>query len=299
MQKTSLPATLITSGLLVVTLAGCIAPVPRVDIDPPQFAPGETYDPTIAVRYYPRGSSLVRDLARPIPDYRSWPRERMRRDLRRFTEAGVDVVLINVEIDRLEDWGLDAYEVFLSLAATTGRQSPKLAFVMEARDYQEDDVLRFLNWAVNTGVVRSPVWWRAGVNPIIVLGEGLKRCYERHPAFTFRRAHSGSRQWDFTIRSYRDMRLSPDGTQATVAGGMATRTNGTRWTISRRNGRTIRYQMWAAVALRPEVIVVNSWNDFRRGSFVEPNSLDQERALSDLKREIARIRSYKGVTSQQ
>jgi hypothetical protein len=38
----------------------------------------------------------------------------------------------------------------------------------------------------------------------------------------------------------------------------------------------------AARAIGPAWVVVASWNDFATGSFVEPNSLDQEQVLERL-----------------
>ena len=55
------------------------------------------------------------------------------------------------------------------------------------------------------------------------------------------------------------------------------------WTIRRRNGAPLKRQLDQARLLDAKVLLLDSWNDYSRGSFVENNSLDQDALLKILK----------------
>jgi len=55
-----------------------------------------------------------------------------------------------------------------------------------------------------------------------------------------------------------------------------------RWAVPRREGKTLVEALSAARAVTPAWVVVGSWNDYASGSFVEPNSLDQESVVERL-----------------
>ena len=63
------------------------------------------------------------------------------------------------------------------------------------------------------------------------------------------------------------------------------------WYLDRADGKTLRNRIRAAVALKPKIICVASWNDFWEGHFIEPNSLDGNKLSDVLTEEIAAVKA--------
>ncbi len=80
-------------------------------------------------------------------------------------------------------------------------------------------------------------------------------------------------------------RVDPDRAAIRIYGGLLRGESGaehTGWLVPRRKGKQLRTALEIALQLQPKQIVIESWNNFQDGSFIQPNSLDGDVASEAL-----------------
>lgn len=255
-------------------IAGCAAP--RV---PPEVP--TAYDPVLGILYYPFSSADKPTVARAQPDRSGWTSGSMDMDLRRMGKAKIDVVFVVLNAADTERFQVERVDHFVRLAAGLGQNAPRVAVWIRGEEGSAPSRVRSLiSMLVQSGAPTSPGWFRPNNRPLLVL-QNCGSTVSRHPAFSFRRAGSNATTWAAPEGPRRRATFGDNGRQALVSAGYwdaETR----EWIVKRNRGLTFREQLWEAVAKQPETIVLSSWNDFHRGDFLAPNTLDGEKPYQRL-----------------
>ena len=253
---------------------------------------------SVALCYYPYGSGLVRSLATPVPDYEGWTDERMQRDIGRMVSAGVDVVLLQLDLSGGgEEFRLERYRRFLEVVDQEAGDA-KLTAVFWLNSVSTSALTEFVRWHVRRGVGALGSHYRVKGQPVVMLGHGVAASPVRHPALGLRKADVPDADWSLGPDRGERVWVRADGRVAVLRPGLApadgSRTKDKRWPLPRRNGRPLWEALTSLASLEGELparIVVRSWNDFSSGDFVEPNSLDGKRMLRSLTEGIERLRA--------
>ncbi len=257
-------------------------------------------DSVFMLVYHPYGPGLVRETNAPLPDYEGWTDNRMERDFSRMSDAGVDVVLVEVEVSTLHDAvRRQRYARLLELRAQNPGW-PDIAFFMvlpHDADSGRPWSLEIPGWLLDLRLAWRPGVYRIDNRPLIVLANfGFRRI--RHPAFFFIGAgdspHSRN-DWIWRPTNRDPVSVSRDGEQVWVskispADDLA---GGLRGVFRRRedDGDAVVGALRQAAALEPKYFVINSWNNFADASYLEPSRDKGYSASRALRREIARLRS--------
>jgi len=270
------------AALLVFGGIGCqtMTPLPARHGPPPQ----------IVLSYYPYGPALERELAQPHPNYHGWTDERMLRDLDRFEQLPIDLLLLAVDTIQLKmPFFQQRYEQFFALLARENVGFKVALWVYATPTPANDELNTVIDWLVRS-VASSAHYARRDGRALLVLAPELS-------ASPIELAHPGIRLWrtaganaalPWQLRDTAALQNIESLRQAVVCGGYYA---AGRWQIERRNGRNIRDQLVAALHLQPQLLGIASWNNFADGSFIEPNSLDNDRAFSELKRLLAELKT--------
>lgn len=250
--------------------------------------------PRYAMLYYPYGPALERGLTKPVPDYSGWPEERMIRDMQRLKRAGVQVVITAVDFEKTADsYRQDQYELFIELL---GKHAdwPRLAYWITSPGERLSGATRqqLTQWLLVQTARYPEAHFKLEGRPLAVLAPDIKRWPFPHPAITFRMTERYHKQWVWTPPAASPVKLGPNREQCVVFGGWRARGNRSdrEWILPRAKGHTLQRGLRKAVPLWTSLICVDSWNDYRNGSFVEPNELDGWKLYSTLQEEIKFLR---------
>ena len=299
---TGLVAVSVVTVLVGAGVVGCVGaqgpgPAPAVlyGVDAP---------PLFMVLYYPFGPALDREVAAPIPDYRGWTDDRMEKDLDRMRAAGIDVVLLGVEEpDILLAARRKRLRRMVEFAERARSRGPLVGFFLdvggEAAGDAEEAVAAFVAWHVRDGIGTSAGHFRLDGRPLVVFGPDAGAFGSAHPGLRVVHTSGAGAQWAWDrTPGAGGVAISRDGGQAVVygrrGGAAAGGDSGGAWALAREHGEALRAGLWAAFRETPHFVCISSWNNFRAGDFVEPNSLDGRFALDVLKQEISRVRAAVG-----
>jgi hypothetical protein len=232
-------------------------------------------EPRLAFVYHPYGPSLKRELAAPHPDYQGWTDMRMRLDTQRMRRAGADLALVVLDPTELlaQPERQERYQRFLAFAAQAG-----LPVVWYLPPGSGAHLGRLTDWLLALSLERSPAYRQVEGRPVVASADAVTWAHpgigvevwawEPHPAWAELPPLAGAQ-----CALARLAVLVEAGRYSSAEG---------RWVLPRREGRPLAEAVSAARAIGPAWVVVASWNDFATGSFVEPNSLDQEQVLERL-----------------
>jgi len=257
----------------VLLLVGCVTGRPK-DAEPPVFA----------IHYYPYTVSLVRTIAKPLPDYREWTMKRREQDIQRLGDLGVDLVIVSIDPVELRDPGrISQYLEFFKQV----QYSPmKAALMVEAHKTPEARLHWFMRWCANT-LPGHPGYYHDNGKPLVVLYDALGDENCTNEALSIRHTVWG-KQWYWGVNREDKPELSRNGEQAMAfAGFLRDGDNPQRgFSLSRDNGSRIKRQVSGALKTGAKFICIASYNDFWEGHFVEPNTFDGSYAYDALQQEI-------------
>lgn len=278
--RTSLGALLTLTFILAST--GCSV-IPRV---PPQLVDADRYDPVVGILYYPFVPPAPKraPVASPVPNREAWTEGRMELDLHRLTQGNPDVVFVVLPLAGTDRFGWERFRHFVELASAMPdivRVAPWVHAPSGGKAYAR----RMLRNLLRPDTLNAPAWFRLDGRPLLVLDGPGRRDLERHPALTFRYAGKGPNEWPPPRGALKAPKFSDDGTYDLVSGGCRDHAANT-WAVERQGGIAFREQFWTAVAKRPRFVVISSWNNFVRGDFLAPNSLDGKSAFDHWVREM-------------
>ncbi len=243
----------------------------------PPLPPGRR--PEFWVEYYPypcwqQQNSI--SYARPVPDYNGWTDIRMERDLERLSAAGFQAVLLFLTPEHLaKATTLERVHRFYDLAAAQLeplRVGIVLSPIANEFTLQLDNVMTFFRqqgFADKTNALKfagtSLLFFDQNVK---LLGQyqgalGYVRFGDYWPA---RSGTAGQVQRGFTWVIAAD-----NGGNAHLLPKYHD-----RWIVPRGRGEQFAAALRQAMLSQAEIICVSSWNNFNRGSFIEPNSLEYD-----------------------
>ena len=270
-------------------LNGCVT-VYQSNATPP--APPAPPIPVWAV-YFPSPEIPPNGTIRPIPAYQGWTNLRMERDLARMAEAKFTAALVvTTHLQLLSDEFLERYRKFAELAEPHSIQVALLvrSLTQPAPAMERGNISQYLS---SKGYLDIPSALRteSGVR-ILLIDEDFV-------------LDAPSPELDQTVCIWQighevpalpsgpldipSMRADANGVlwiRAADNSGCApyNRARPTDdWTIRRRNGAPLKRQLDQARVLNAKLLLLDSWNDYSRGSFVENNTLDQDALLKLLK----------------
>lgn len=273
--------------LLVLLPAGCASLVARgwVKVTPPPALDlGQAGRPVVAVRYFPYGPALARELAAPYPDYDSWSARRMAADLRAMASLGVACIWLEWRPVAAQQPGFAAdLQQFLDLAKAAGGMEVVLVL-----DGNGPEWAAGLDWLGSLGLGSAPAYRREGGLPVVyvqstegepalpaVPGLALRPLTWTQPPELGRLGLPASR-----------LERGLGVVELPLAKGPAAGQR--RWQLARPEQVLDLAARWrTALALRPRCILVQSWNDFADGSFAAPNDRDGETTVKALAGAIA------------
>ncbi len=258
---------------LVAVAAGCV-----------MLDSGSNAGRYVVIHYYPYTFSLVRTIARPTPDYENWDEIRMRLDMERLANLGVDIVMVTVEADRIQDRGRALnYLRFVDRAA---KYPFKVAFMADGRRASLFDIRKFGEWCERNLPNRLGYFHYEG-RPLVEFCRAEAATGYTNSNLTIRRTDGGA-EWTWGPGEKYQPEVSPNGEQIMIYAGLLR--NGDRpelgFSLTRDKGACIRRQFRQAAQTDARFICISSYNDFYEASAVEPNTFDGESVFKVLRGEI-------------
>lgn len=281
---------MIVAAAMVGLMAGCrhTATLPEELAD---LRIGHAGHPQIGLVYYPYGPGEARDLARPHPDFVGWTDQAMRVALNRIRGLGVDMLLVNADIREtpVDPARLERYRQFAAQADSAGQ---RIALYADATGITEAELRAFLNWMAELGWHTSTASWKDEQRPVVVIANGrhleeirqaglvvIHWAWDRPVEF----AAMGELAGTSLDREAGAVRILAADARIEASGEV-------EWRLPRRGGKSLRSAMAGVALLQPRFLVIESWNNYRDGSFIEPNSLDSTRLSDALERAISELK---------
>jgi hypothetical protein len=260
---------------------------------------------TLAVVYDP----VPRDgLYQAIPRTFGWPEERMIRDVDRLAAAHIGLVLARFTPDQLQTEQLrNRFFAFLRVAET---RAPDLrcCILLEPELGKDADTAQIragvedcVAWFVVSGAGKSQAHYQSSDGrPVMALAPSAHAVAVTHPAvcFWYGSADPSTIAEDPSALS----RAVPWGTQAnpvSVASDMAfvrvpappSLEGGLRRARAERL-QALAERLRKALESDPRLMVLDGWNDYSSGTFLEPNSFDRSAVYDLIAVELASIRGF-------
>ena len=275
--------------VFVVILQGCITVYQN------QSKPAVTLPPPLPVWavYLPTPELPAHSTIRPIPAHQGWTNLRMERDLERMAQVKITGVLVVVtHVQLLGDSFHERYRKFAELAEAQGLHVALLltSLTNPAPALDRDNIVQYLQ---EQGLINFPSSLRneAGM-PLLLVADD----------FVLNGLQGNNNQTVCVWQLGHDVPALPSGTldvpsmrpeangmlwiRAADNSGCASVNRGRPtddWMIRRRNGAPLKRQLDQARAVGATLLLLDSWNNYERGSFVENNTLDQDALLKILK----------------
>jgi hypothetical protein len=216
----------------------------------------------LAVMYYPYDVDDER-IASPLPRYAGLTTRRMRIDAAALAKSPFDIVVVRMSSATCRDKERVARcrELVRALA---NRGMPKIVLQLDAESLSAGELNGLLEALLDGGHLDvAPGYLRVGGEPVVLFHSGSGKAVEKD--FVGLKLDYDTRNWH---RIYA-------GSGAVVEGAV-------KW-IDKRSERRLRDRLRHSDGAGAVVILVESWNDYRTGSFVEWNSLDQGSMLETIK----------------
>ena len=236
---------------------------------------GETARPLMSIVYYPYGPAIDRSIASPHPDFSGWSDQRMRMDLRRIHRAGFDQIILRIDLPYLQnDPSTYASRVrhFIDMAhALASSDSPGIVIELDCDQILQMDIdlNSVLRWVESLKLHEAHVYSKLEGLPLIRLrGESTPKKL-KHVGLAI--DDNDRDEVRLIAGKYNRIAMKADS-----------------WLIPRDKGKTAIHEMKRAVQSGTSSIVLESWNDFWSGSFIQPNSLDKDIALERVSRYLRR-----------
>ncbi|MBR6470174.1 MAG: hypothetical protein IKS83_00125 [Victivallales bacterium] len=244
------------------------------------------------VVYLPTPEIPPNGTIRPIPAHQGWTNLRMERDLERMAQAKITAALVMVtHIQLLDESFHERYRKFAELAEIRGIQVALLltSLTSHAPALERSNIALYLS---EQGLTNFPSSLRneTGIPLLVVTADFvLDAPQDEHDQTTciWQLGHDlpalPSGPLDVPAmrpdaRGVLWIRAADNSGCAVVNRGRPT----DDWTIRRREGAALKRQLEQARSVGAKLLLLDSWNNYSRGSFVEPNSNDQNACMSIL-----------------
>jgi hypothetical protein len=224
----------------------------------------------IGTNYYPYTVSLHIGITQPIPDYADWTEERMKRDIKRALNVGIDFLLISIDAwETQNNTRTASYRTFFKMLENSNLYA---CFMHEAHDAEHKDNVYVADW-VCTNFANSSSYLRWKGRMLLVIYDCLADENFDDPRLTIRHT-VWRKEWHWFDPYNSAPVLSKNGEQTIIFPGYCLGGQPEKWLCPRDNGTFYENQWKQALQLNPELILIATWNDFWEGTFIEPNNLD-------------------------
>lgn len=278
--------------LLSLVLTGCLGrdggPTSSPAVDPSR-PPS-----SVAVIYYAYGYSQERALTNPHPDYRGWSDTRMQHDASRLKQAGIKKVYLRLSArDVRDDDKLTRLDRFAEILSGAGGLRLVLLLDCEGMNYAAFET--FLDKFAGLNLQRHGSYLTSAQQPLLLIENAIALKLVSHPAVRIQaKSWSHAPMLQEANKNLLQAKRDLDADEIVIVAGQCSGVGpafDVDWSIKRRDGRTLTAALNAAQRLGPKWIVIDSWNDFRKGSFVEPNAFDGSAVLDALQYSITGVRA--------
>ncbi|MBO7741277.1 MAG: hypothetical protein J6S21_01865 [Victivallales bacterium] len=285
--------------MLALAAAGCTVTAP--DRNPSGNLPAESLAapaPQLWITYlpYPDLEFMAQANVRPVPAYTGWTALRMERDAAMMKYAGIGAVLIKAAPAELADTSFqERCREFGRILHSAG--GPRIALLLHPGanrniTLRRDNLLRYLagigyhGWegilmhrnlpAILVASEISLTGTDPDNAPVRILHEGTD--------FPQRPAGAVTRESTITILDGFTRIRAGEADGSTDFSASAQKNT---WPLPRLNGDALRMQLKMSRSVPAlQTIILDSWNDYRDGSHVEPDTITRTRFVEILNREV-------------
>ena len=232
------------------------------------------------VRYLPETErdAQFRLGVRPVPMDNGWTELRMKRDIERIKASSIDVVMVEATPMQLSDeWFLSRFGRFQEIAEVAG-----VGVVVSLVQAEGENVPlergNLIQYAERVEALGKRGYLSVNGRPALLVDASFNvadpedAASEQVSLLRFGKELPERRDTPLT-----DMLPLPSKYRWIYAGIVVSHSKSSSydtWTIPRRQGASLKRQLKAINDGSCEIVLLDSWNDYARGSFIEPNSMD-------------------------
>ncbi|MBQ6474010.1 MAG: hypothetical protein IJJ33_18620 [Victivallales bacterium] len=222
---------------------------------------------------------------RPLPTYSGWTKERMERDLQRLQENRLNGAVLRLSPQDIADSFKRArLKEFLDISLK--HDCTALLCLTAEHPMQLDlgNTERFLKYQ---GIADHAALYRKGQNVILAFAEGIQLTGRDEAGFEHRLL---GRDWTALPCSSESLNLSAKDDLIWIYTSFHKPSKASwpiqEWMLPRSGFKHFRKTLEKARESSPKIIVISSWNDFYNGSALEKNTLDGEKGLEILRKQL-------------
>ncbi|NQZ68882.1 MAG: hypothetical protein HRT89_12525 [Lentisphaeria bacterium] len=238
--------------------------------------------PLISLVYYPVPIDTKRRLAEPDLKTDSWTVTKMKLDIERFNELGIDV--LKIKLDPFNKMGVNdaALKSFLKLLKE--EKGFKIILSAECRSRDNISIRSFLDWSFSLNIYNHPAYMTCNNKPIVELVNvadpvlKLIGLYIDYKTWHVKHEYSSYPELKFT-------QLSNKKDEIKVVAALRG-----RYTWIKRNPASFQHCFQTLAQIGFKFIEIDSWNDYSKGSFIEPNTHDGRLFFDTLKRNVKQLK---------
>jgi hypothetical protein len=241
-----------------------------------------------SVLYYPYDVSQERAIARPHPDYSGWPDTRMTRDIERISRSGIQEIIVFYQPDEVRDKErLSRLRRFHELASV--QKGLLVQVVVNCAGIPLAGYESFLNRLAALNLQGFSSTAQQQRKPVLMLRDAGHLKLVSHPAlrmetYPWTRAFESKRVAGALVSGEHNdggivIPVARIDTEQWAQGKEV-------WLIKRRRARALIRSLKGAQELGFTRVILDSWNNYRTGSFLEPNLLDGDTVLQALRKHL-------------
>lgn len=235
--------------------------------------------PIIFTTYYPYGNYGRKYVNvppfSPIPDTDGWPEERMERDLKRMRSIGINGVLLAISpSDMADKHRLEMIKAFLHLTSEAKDFHVILFFSPDKKmelgrrnlvTYIENKEITKYNSLYS---IDGKILLCFGANVVLVENEKSGYIYHTIPGINV--------QGPLPLLANQSDNFIKTSLFSFISAGLfdAGENGENKWIIPRKKGKTLAQNFNSVLALKPDRVVIHSWNNCYDGSAIETNTMD-------------------------
>ena len=279
--------------VVALLLSSCVIPDPSREA-PPLLSYPPDYTPQVFVLYepYPLTQAWLEGVV-PVPSYHGWTDERMMRDLDRMREIGLQGLFLCLRLESLSDpFIIERISRFYDLIQS---RFPAFRVGLVMTPTQKTTISRqnVVSYMRKHGILDAECVFRLGGRPFLGFAEDITLTDRPISDVSIRQ---WGNEWHVRPRNGDYDQVSAHESFIWVCAGYS----GTRRSIRRQDmaqwpqprdkyGDFFRLGLRRAFAAGAAIVCIDSWNDFVAGSFIEPNSYDQDLMLRVLREELVEV----------